>query len=170
MPDAKVKYYSGGCVVGFDYFYAMVRKLLHFFLPAVLLMLSLAFPSCDKDKDHDEIPFAYVNFHINPNSTFYWRINSPGGWEYLTAEEPSRGIIVYRETLEEFKAYERTCPHDPFEPDSRIEVEPSAITAICPVCGTKYILLDGTRFEGPGKRPLKQYRTSYNGSILHIFN
>jgi nitrite reductase/ring-hydroxylating ferredoxin subunit len=136
----------------------------------VFLAVISAFPACDKNKDHDEIPFAYVNFRIYPNSTFYWRLNSPQGWEYITAEKPSRGIIVYRLSMTEFMAYERTCPHDPLVAESKIEVEASSITAACPVCESKYILLDGTPFQGPARRPLKQYRTNYDGNSLHIFN
>jgi len=126
--------------------------------------------SCDKDRDYDEIPFAYVDFYINPNSTIYWELNSPNGWIYLVANSPSRGILVYRDLNDQFLAYERTCAHDPLVDEARIEVEASSITAACPSCKTKYILLDGYPFEGPGKRPLKRYQTSYNGNTLHIYN
>ncbi len=136
----------------------------------ILLLGMTIFQSCDKERDYDEIPYAVVNFRISPNSTIYWELNSPGGWVYLIANYPSRGVLVYRINLEEFMAYERTCPYDPYEPDAKIEVEPSGITAACPSCGTKYIMLDGTPFEGPGQRRLKQYRTTYNGNTLHIFN
>lgn len=148
----------------------MGKTYLRHIITTMALLGIVISPGCDKDKDYDEIPFAIVNFTIDPNSTFYWEINSPGGWIYLVADTPSRGIIVYRVSLDEFKAYERTCSHDPYEPDARIEVEPSSITAACPSCESKFILLDGTPFEGPAKRPLKQYRTSYNGYLLQIYN
>jgi hypothetical protein len=136
----------------------------------VLLLGITFFQSCDKEKDYEEIPYAVVNFRIYPNSTIYWELNSPGGWVYLIANYPSKGVLVYRISLEEFVAFERTCPYDPYELEAQIEVEPSGITAACPSCGTKYILLDGTRFEGPGSRPLKKYRNTYDGNTLHIFN
>jgi nitrite reductase/ring-hydroxylating ferredoxin subunit len=147
----------------------MRRSTLHIFTFAAVLLTLLVISGCDKD-DQDEIPFAYVNFFIYPNSTLYWEINSMGGWVYLTAEKPSRGVLVYRNTPDEFVAFERTCPHDPFEPTARIEVEPSGITVACPSCNSKFIILDGTPFEGPSKRRLKQYRTIYNGTTLQIFN
>lgn len=148
----------------------MVRFCLSYCLPFSLWLILILVPSCAKDKDYDEIPFAHVNIYINPNSTFYFELNNQGGWIYLVAEQPSRGILVYRVSQNEFMAYERTCPYDPFEPDARIEVEASNITCACPVCESKFILLDGTPFDGPARRPLKQYRTSYNGNILHIYN
>lgn len=135
----------------------------------VMLTGLIFFPSCDKSDD-DEIPFAYVNFYINPNTTLYYRLNSPGGWEYLVADKPSRGIIIYRGMQDDFKAYERTCPHDPFEACARVEVDPSGLTITDPCCGSRFIILDGSVIQGPSRRPLKQYRTSYNGNLLHVFN
>lgn len=140
----------------------------YFIISTLLVGLVLA-TSCDK-YDDDEIPFAYVNFYINPNSSFYWQINSPGGWIYLVADTPSRGIIIYRGLQDDFKAYERTCPYDPYEACARVEVEPSGLTIADSCCGSRFIILDGSVIQGPSKRPLKQYRTSYDGNLLHVFN
>lgn len=169
MPATKVKYYLSGCVFKPENFLMLRFRSLRYIPFGFLLSLMLV-PSCGKDKDYDEIPFAHVNIYINPNSTFYYELNNQGGWIYLVAEKPSRGILVYRVSQNEFMAYERTCPYDPLEPDARIEVEASHITTACPVCESKFILLDGTPFDGPARRPLKQYRTSYNGNMLHIYN
>ncbi|MDP2422752.1 MAG: Rieske 2Fe-2S domain-containing protein [Bacteroidales bacterium] len=135
----------------------------------LIALMVLALPSCDKD-DENEIPFTPTNIYIDPNSTINWELNSPGGWIYLSNTAPSKGIIVYRSSMDDFMAFERTCSHDPREPAARVVVESSSITAACPVCSSKFILLDGSPFSGPARRPLKQYRTSYNGATLHIFN
>lgn len=148
-----------------------MRLLILKYSVAVLAGMAIfVIPACDKEYDYDEIPYAVVNFTINPNTTLYWEINTPGGWVYLTANKPSRGVLVYRLTMDEFMAYERTCPYDPFDPEARIEVDHSSLIAVCPSCETRYILLDGTPFDGPGKRPLKRYRTSYDGNFLRVFN
>ena len=134
-----------------------------------LIMLPfLVLVSCKKENPQLTIPEVYVNFFINPNSTEYLELNSPGGW--VTVTGGYRGILIYRLTLEEFFAYERTCPWDPGEEGARIEVEESGITVVCPVCGSKYILLDGSPFEGPSTYLLKQYRTTYDGSLLYVYN
>lgn len=109
-----------------------------------------------------------MNFFIDPNSTEYLDLNAPGGWVYVTGGY--RGILIYRLTITEFLAYERTCPYDPEIPEARVEVEESEVTCACPVCGSKYILLDGSPFEGPSPYLLKQYRTTYDGSLLYIEN
>ena len=137
-----------------------------------LLLISMmsSFSGC-KDKDqYPEIPYAVVNIFIDPNSTMYIELNAVGGWVYLTADPPSRGIIVYRLSQDEFMAYERICPYDPDMASARVEVESSAVTAIDSLCGSRFILTDGQPFKGPATLPLKQYRTYYDGSTLHIFN
>ncbi len=136
----------------------------------VLLLLPWLMLACDKDKDHPQIPYAYVDIYIKPNSTEYLELNPVGGWVYLTAQYPSRGILVYRVSMDEFMAYERTCPHDPDKDCARIQVESSGTTAVDSCCMSRYIMHDGSPFQGPSRRPLKQYRTNYDGITLHIFN
>lgn len=69
--------------------------------------------SCQKEDPNPNIPDVYINFTIDPNSTFYQQLNTAGGWMYLTADPPSRGIIVHRINNEEFVAFERMPPNDP---------------------------------------------------------
>lgn len=127
-------------------------------------------------KEDDPLPYAVVNIRIEPNSTLYINLNTVGGYEYITAELPSRGIIVYRLSTNEFLAFERTCPHDPdaccSEENgcSRLIVEESGLIVKDNCCESTYLILDGSNVEGPSNKPLKQYRTSYDGRILHIFN
>ncbi len=136
----------------------------------LLLSVSLLFlPGCSKKSDSsNDIPYVYVNFSINPNSTEYIRLNTVNGWEYLTGGY--QGILVYRKSLNEFMAYERACPYDWEKTNARIVVDTSAVTATCPVCKSRYILLDGTPVSGPSRYPLKQYQASYDGNLLYIFN
>lgn len=137
----------------------------------VLLIGAMSSFSGCKGKDHyPEIPYVPVNIFIDPNSTMYIELNAVGGWVYLTADAPSRGIIVYRLSQDEFMAYERICPYDPDIINARVEVEHSGVTAIDSLCGSRFILTDGQPFKGPATLPLKQYRTAYDGNTLHIFN
>ena len=135
----------------------------------LILFTFLVLTACSKKENPPPtIPDAYVNFFINPNSTEYLELNSPGGSVALTGGY--RGIIIYRLTLDQFLAYERTCPYDPWEEGARIDIEESGLTTVCPVCGSKYILLDGSPFEGPSTYFLKQYRTTYDGNLLYVYN
>jgi len=134
-----------------------------------MLLLGTGMLSCNKD-EQKQIPYAYIDIYIKPNSTEFLELNSIGGWVYLTAPSPSRGIIVYRRGADDFAAYERTCPYDPDKACARVEVEVSGTTAVDSCCMSRFILHDGSPFDGPATLPLKHYRTAYDGLTLHIFN
>jgi nitrite reductase/ring-hydroxylating ferredoxin subunit len=80
------------------------------------------------------------------------------------------GIIIYSGG-DGYYAYDRTCPHDYAESASSIKVNVDFTIATCPECGTTYALAAfGTPASGPGKYPLKNYRTSLEGRYLRIWN
>jgi nitrite reductase/ring-hydroxylating ferredoxin subunit len=136
--------------------------LLLFFLFACLL------PQCKKEKQQNEIPTVAVSIALDPNSTEYLRLNSVNGWEYLTGGY--RGIIVFRASTNGFMAYDRACPYDWDKTSTRMVVDSSGITTICPSCKSKFILTDGSPYSGPSPYPMKQYQTSFNGTTLYIYN
>ena len=130
--------------------------------------------ACQKDA-YTPLPHVDVNIQIFPNSTQYLDLNATGGFVYLTANFPSRGIIVYRIEPSAFIAFERTCPHDPNaccegSQCSRLIVEDSRLTILDPCCESVYLILDDSNISGPSQYPLKQYHTSYDGVTLHIFD
>ncbi|MDA3904752.1 MAG: hypothetical protein PF484_01630 [Bacteroidales bacterium] len=131
--------------------------------------------SCQKDS-YSPLPQVDVNIQIFPNSTQYLDLNTVGGFVYLTANYPSRGIIVYRIDQSNFVAFERTCPHDPDEccdgdQCSRLIVDVESPFIISdPCCGSLYLILDGSNVNGPSQYPLKQYHTSFDGTSLRIYD
>lgn len=136
---------------------------------AGLVMLSIVLiASCKKENPQPVIPEVYVNFAINPNSTEYLDLNYAGG--FVTVTGGYRGILLYRIFDNQFLAYERTCPWDPFEEGARIEMDAAGTTMTCPVCGSQYIITDGSPFAGPSTYLLKQYRTTYDGNLLYVYN
>lgn len=145
------------------------------FLFALLITLVLA--SCRKNDD-PPIQTGYVNIVIYPNSTQYLALNSPGGYVYINANEPSRGIVVYRLTFDEFMAFERTPTHKPdscciFDPVricSRVLMDESGLFAVDTCTGSKWLILDGSVHEGPARYPLVRYNTLYDGNALRIYN
>lgn len=141
----------------------------HFLIPALIILLVLISPACDKDKGYEPIPNVYVNINLDINSTIYSDLAIVGGHAYLTGGY--RGIVVYRMSNDEFVAYDRACPYDhDKDDDARVDVEDNGLTLIDSVCMSRYLLLDGSVVEGPAQRPLKNYRTSFNGSNLLIYN
>lgn len=141
------------------------RRLFPLLLIVSLTILNL---SCKKEEQAPEIPFVYVNFSLNPNGTQYINLNVVNGWE--TVNGGYNGILIFRKSINEFVAFERACPYDPLVSGAQVRVEQSGITCVCPVCGSKFIMTDGTPFEGPSHYALKQYQTVYDGNLLFVMN
>lgn len=152
------------------------KTLISLFLFTVLSAVVLV-SSCNKDDD-PPIQTGYVNIVIYPNSVEYLDLNSPGGFVYLNANEPSRGILVYRLTFDEFLAFERTptykpdscCIFDPVRVCSKVLVDESGLFVVDTCTSSKWLILDGTVHEGPAKHSLVAYQTLYDGNALRIFN
>lgn len=134
----------------------------------MILFLALTIFSCSKEEQQPEIPYAYVNFNLNPNSTQYINLNVVNGWE--TVFGGYNGILIFRKSVNEFSAFERACPYDPLVQGAQVQVENSGITCACPICGSKFIMVDGTPYDGPSHYPLKQYNAFYDGANLYITN
>jgi hypothetical protein len=132
--------------------------------------------SCTKEEQNPNTPSVYINITIDPNSTFYQELNTVGGWMYLTAEPPSRGLIVYKLSLDEFVAYDRFPPNNPNEccttngTCTRLLVDDYFPFVMDTCTNTSYQILNGALFEGTGRYPLIRYNTVYNGQLLRIFN
>ncbi len=150
------------------------------FLFAASLVVSLS--SCKKSKN-DVIPDVYVDFTLDLADPEFVILTSFG--QSVTVDENTNnfgpraggfsgnGIIVHSGS-NEFLAYDRTCPHEYAEDGSavKINLDPgSSLFAVCPVCKTKYGLsVNGTPAEGIGRYPLKNYKTSFDGRFLRVWN
>lgn len=133
-----------------------------------MTLLLLTVFSCRKEENAPEIPYVAVNIVLDPNGTEYINLNPVNGWETIVGGY--NGILVFRTAVNEFVAFERACPYDPLKQGAQVRVDQSGITCYCPVCGSKYIMTDGTPYEGPSRYPLKQYATVYSGGLLYISN
>ena len=152
---------------------------IRFFLITMAFVLALS--SCNKK--NDVIPDVYVNFDINLTDVQFSNLNVFGGsvavdsrtnnWGIGAAGYNGNGIIICF-GVEEFYAYDRTCPHDYVVNNLSIKVniDPTNSTiAICPKCGTKYgLTVGGTPASGIGRYPLKNYRTSFQGNYVIVSN
>lgn len=134
----------------------------------LLFAFVLFTPQCKKESQQNEIPVVAVNIAITPNSTEYIQLNTVNGWAYITGGY--RGIIVFRASTNGFMAYERACPYDWEQTAAVLTVDNSGVTATCPSCKSKFILVNGSPYSGPSSYPMKQYETSYDGVTLYIYN
>lgn len=139
--------------------------------------------ACNKGNVNPNIPRVVINITLDPNSTLYQELNVPGGWMYVDEStgfyipSGSDGIIVYRYSMTEFKAYERQSPDRKFSCCDENYANCAKLIVgdnypfIKDTCnGNLYQMLDGSLFEGEGTYPLIQYNALFEGGLLHIFN
>jgi nitrite reductase/ring-hydroxylating ferredoxin subunit len=148
-----------------------------FFIVSLIIILTT---SCHKEK-YDVVPNEYVDFTIDLNDIEFSILSAIGNYVYINAGTNNwgrgaagydgNGIIVYSTLQDEFSAYDRTCPHDYAINGQSIKVTVDFTIAICPKCGTTYALAaNGTPASGPGQYPLKNYKTSFDGRYIHVWN
>jgi len=151
----------------------------------IFFLFSMAFAifcsSCNKN--NDVIPDVYVDFSLDINDPQFINLNALGGsdtvdartnnWGQEAAGFNGNGIIIYRGP-DEFNAYDRTCPHDYAINGMSVKVNIDltySIYALCPQCSTKYALSAfGTPASGIGRYPLKNYKTSFDGRFVRVWN
>ena len=114
------------------------------------------------------VPNVAVNLRLLVSNPDFINLNAVGGYVNLTGG--SRGIIVYRFSVDEFRAFDRHCPFNADE-GCRVTVNSTDIEAeddAC--CGSKFLIIDGSVIEGPANQQLKPYTTSFDGNSLLIYN
>ena len=146
-----------------------------------LISFSLIIVSGSCNKKNDVIPDVYINFYLDLNDPQFVNLNALGGsdtvdattnnWGRDAAGYDNNGIIIYR-GIDEFNAYDRTCPHDYAVNGLSIKVKIDFLDAVCPSCSTRYSLSSyGTPLPGGVSRfPLKNYKTSFDGRYVWVRN
>lgn len=131
------------------------------------VILVMGFSSCE-NTNRTGVPYAPVNFQIVVSNPDFAALQAVGGYVMITGG--SRGIIIYRASPDEFRAYDRHCTFLP-EEGCRTTVDNTDIFAVCDeCCNSKFLLVDGSPVDGPAALGLLQYNTSFNGNVLWITN
>lgn len=128
-------------------------------------LLLVSFYGCKKDKEH--VPDVYVDIYLSATDPAFSPLNATTGYTYLAGG--SKGILVYRKSQTEFMAYDRHCTYNVSE-GNQIEVDASGLMAVDSKCNSKFLITDGSPNSGTAYIPLKNYQTSFDGTVLHIFN
>lgn len=150
-----------------------------FFL--ITLTLSIVLISCNKK--NDVIPDVTIDFYLKLNDPQFTDLSAFGGIALINASTNNLGLlaagydgngIIIFAGVDEYLAYDRTCPHD-YAVNGlsvRVNIDPTnSLNAICPKCGTNYALpVGGTPSKGIGRYPLKNYRTNFDGLNLRVWN
>lgn len=131
----------------------------------ILTLIVSVFLSCGSGDNY--IPNTYVNFSIVASE-----IGGVGNGIYTSNIYGVNGIIIFHKDINQYVAYERSCSYDPREPRAIVNMNniytPTFLIDSC--CNSKFLIEDGSPFDGPAILPLKQYQTSFDGVYVNVFN
>jgi nitrite reductase/ring-hydroxylating ferredoxin subunit len=122
--------------------------------------------SCDPQQfEIGDIPYVFVFVELNLNAIENQNLQRDRG--YVQVEGGYKGIVVYRENQNSFKALDRTCSVDPLDPCAKVEVHSSGFYLECPCCNSQFDF-DGFPIAGIAERLLRPYFVIRDGNFLLI--
>ncbi|MEJ1239065.1 hypothetical protein WBG78_13100 [Chryseolinea sp. T2] len=134
---------------------------------AFVAVLFIAFASCSTDPSDDPIPtVSFPDKVLNLNLPENIGLRSKGGSK--TVKDGVRGIIIYCVDVGIYHAYERNCSYRPNEACATVNIDVSTLFMTDPCCGSNFDFNTGMPSGGLAWRPLRQYRTKFNGTDLVI--
>ena len=132
-----------------------------------VLLLFVALTTVGCRDNNNAIPLVAVDREINITLPSYSSLSVVGGWAYVTGG--SKGLLIYRRTLDQFVAYDRHVPYD-VDLGCIVEVDQNNVECVDPCSQSRFSLYDGSPLDGPATFPLKQYSATFNGTIVHVYN
>ena len=131
-----------------------------------IIILSGFIFSCAKDQEQI-VPYVKVQITANLDLPQFSDLNFVGNAIlYPNVGYNGNGVIIYRNSTEEFTAYDATCPQH-IETKTAVTLEGGG-QATCSYCNTTYYLSAyGTPTKGYS---LKQYNVTRSGSMLYVSN
>ena len=146
----------------------LMNKIILKFKNFLICFCIISLNSCTKNQNI--VPYVYVDQYINISLPSYSSLNSIGGWAYISGG--SRGIIIYRQSYDQFSAYDRHCTFNADNPCGKATVDSTNSFVECACDSSRYQLFDGLVIQGPASYSLKNYQTSFDiiSNQIHIFN
>lgn len=146
----------------------MNSKIASFILISTLIIG--LFLSCD-NYDDDDFPYAPVSITIDMQNPLYLELQNVSGSVLIPDEGLyDNGVIIFRSGIDEFKAYDMTCPYEVSTTCAVEQDENSIVKVSCSCCESSFELYYGSVSNGPAVYGLHEYRTAYNGDIIQIYN
>ena len=128
-----------------------------------------------KNDDQPLIPYAPVNLSINITNQQYAKLRDDNGAVTFPVKGPAgdggvKGVIVVRQSPGVYMAFERNCPYRPYDACALVSLDRNSRLFMRDSCCNSQFDLKGQITGGPTPRPLKQYSTSLQGTLLSITN
>lgn len=143
-------------------------------LPGAICLLLVVSACGSKNDEQPLIPYAPVNLSINITNQQYADLNRVNGAITLPVKGPAgdggvKGVIVVRQNAGVYLSFERNCPYQPYNACATVSLDKSKLFMRDSCCNSQFDL-QGQITGGPSPRPLKQYSTSLQGTLLNITN
>ena len=148
-----------------SYYYRMSKAFSTFIIFAAISLLVIS--SCEKEAKSPipDVPVSFQGYLSQPDFAPLTSINNTvkvANYGYRR-----HGVLVYRYTEDTFYAFDATCPRD-LNDGSVVISNDNPWEAVCPICKTVYSLMNyGSTSNG---LPLKRYQTSFNGTVVSVYN
>lgn len=125
--------------------------------------------SCRKNNNLNPVPSIPLDINININLPSYNALTGVGGWAYV--EGGSKGIVVYRRSIDEFVAFDRHSPANDGTCEQSLVANEDNFLQLDDLCsGATFSLYDGSPLSG-SDFGLRMYLTFFDGSDnLRIYN
>ncbi|MFD0798983.1 hypothetical protein ACFQZJ_16035 [Maribacter chungangensis] len=140
-----------------------------------LLVSLLVLCACESERTNrnpylQEVGFS---FELNLNLPLYSPLTNLGSVVLVTSQEVgTRGAFVIKSGIDTYSAFEASCPNHP--PNDCSTMSFSGQVATCSCEDYEYSLFTGQMLNRPddGNRyyDMLNYRTSFNGNSVRIFN
>jgi nitrite reductase/ring-hydroxylating ferredoxin subunit len=126
--------------------------------------------SCKKETNCNGVPNVSVNFSVNLLNIGNPQLVPIGNNETFSGGYINNGVLVYHYTQSQFQAYDCTCPYDgQANAKAIVTATQGGLYATCPVCGSSFLLSNGSPNKGPSSCPLKAYSTSYDNTSNTVY-
>lgn len=122
---------------------------------------------CAGDVNVSPIPNVPVEVEVNLNDIDNVALKQIGGFIYVAGGV--RGIIVYRLSQNEYKAYDRNCTFQSTDACAIVSFHSSGFYIEDTCCGSVFDV-NGFPTGGPAEFPLKEYQVSRANDLLFITN
>jgi len=135
---------------------------------ALIFFLPLLLATTCETNNRELIPYMDININLTINGSL--ADLGPEGTKLI--DGGVNGIILYRDSYDNYYAFDRTCTMWPSHDEAVEEDADLDGVFTCPDCGSSFMILDGTVYivSGPASQPLVQYATYIEGTILHVYN
>lgn len=136
------------------------------------LIVMIAFLGCQDDDNVRQNPFLVdISFQVqlNTNLPQYSQLNFAQN-AVLVPNAGLRGVVVYHQGNEQYRAWELSDPNHSPSDCSRMRLDGTQLTCPCSDDENSYDIILGLPLMGEGEYGLKSYRVNRSGDIITVSN